>query len=559
MVLYIIRRVNSGDSMKKIVIEIKNESLDIKYRTNQPIPDNLVNTNVISNNELVFSTDYINDNNKIVGLFINDIAKEKGIKTINISQNEIAEIIVPLLKRIDNIEKLYLKEDANFSYSLCESLANNKSIKEISCYTIPTFMIEILDKKGIKVISRSEVLFTSEFMQENNLTSYSKIYYKSSIRISNILKNDDIEDINSFLSINKYLKTIHLEKGNIPDIEKICELLYANRRKNINIEIHDDINDIDVVDKLKALNKKYKSKYKVKLSLVYSKDYLEKNYLKQVIFTTLKLCSLIIFLIIGAIFSYILYDNYQSELKVKAITDEISELLVEDVKQTPVEEKKEETPTEEIKTEEPVQEAPVASYQKLLGKNSDTVGWLIVPGTKIDYPVLKGTDNSYYLQRNFNRAKDSNGWIFMDYRNGDQELDSNTIIYGHNRYYSGVMFGTLNNVTKKRWLNNESNHYITFNTMYQSMTWKVFSIYSIDVTSDYLYINFENDESYQNFINLIKGRSNYQFNTEVTTKDKILTLSTCLDNDKRLVVHAVLINSNENAEDANKIQSYVGN
>ena len=556
MVLYIIGRINSGDSMRKIVIEITNESLNIKYRTNQPIPDNLVNTNVINNNELVFSTDYINDNNKIVGLFINDIAKDKDIKTINISQNEIAEIIIPLLKRIDNIEKIYLKEETNFSYSLCESLANNKSIKEINCYTIPTFMMEILDKKGIKVISRSEVLFTSEFMQENNLTSYSKIYYKSSIRISNILKNDDIEDINSFLSINKYLRTIHLEKGNIPDIEKICELLYANRRKNINIEIHDDINDIDVVDKLKALNKKYKSKYKVKLSLVYSKDYLEKNYLKQVIFTTLKLCSIIIFLIIGAIFSYILYDNYQSELKVKAITDEIAELLVEDVEQTPGD-KKEETPAEETQNTQP-EEDPVVSYQKLLGKNSDTVGWLIVPGTKIDYPVLKGTDNSYYLQRNFNRAKDSNGWIFMDYRNGDQELDSNTIIYGHNRYYSGVMFGTLNNVTKKRWLNNESNHYITFNTMYQSMTWKVFSIYSIDVTSDYLYINFENDETYQNFINLIKGRSNYQFNTEVTTKDKILTLSTCLDNDKRLVVHAVLINSNENAEDANKIQSYVG-
>ena len=556
MVLYIIGRINSGDSMRKIVIEITNESLNIKYRTNQPIPDNLVNTNVINNNELVFSTDYINDNNKIVGLFINDIAKDKDIKTINISQNEIAEIIIPLLKRIDNIEKIYLKEETNFSYSLCESLANNKSIKEINCYTIPTFMMEILDKKGIKVISRSEVLFTSEFMQENNLTSYSKIYYKSSIRISNILKNDDIEDINSFLSINKYLRTIHLEKGNIPDIEKICELLYANRRKNINIEIHDDINDIDVVDKLKALNKKYKSKYKVKLSLVYSKDYLEKNYLKQVIFTTLKLCSIIIFLIIGAIFSYILYDNYQSELKVKAITDEIAELLVEDVEQTPGD-KKEETPAEETQNTQP-EEDPVVSYQKLLGKNSDTVGWLIVPGTKIDYPVLKGTDNSYYLQRNFNRAKDSNGWIFMDYRNGDQELDSNTIIYGHNRYYSGVMFGTLNNVTKKRWLNNESNHYITFNTMYQSMTWKVFSIYSIDVTSDYLYINFENDESYQNFINLIKGRSNYQFNTEVTAKDKILTLSTCLDNDKRLVVHAVLINSNENAEDASKIQSYVG-
>ena len=52
----------------------------------------------------------------------------------------------------------------------------------------------------------------------------------------------------------------------------------------------------------------------------------------------------------------------------------------------------------------------------------------------------------------------------MDYRNDEQNLDSNTIIYGHNRYYSGVMFGTLNNVTKKKWLNNADNQYITFNT-----------------------------------------------------------------------------------------------
>ena len=556
MVLYIIWRLYSGDIMKKIVVEIKNEALTIKYRTNKPVPDNLVNTNVISNNELVFSSDYINDNNKIVGLFLNDIAKEKNIKTVIITQNEIAELIVPLLKRIDYIEKLYLKEDTNFSYSLCESLANNKNIKEVDCYTIPTFMIEILDKKGIVVTSRSEILFTSEFMQENNLTSYSKMYYKSSIRIGNILKNDDIDDINAFLSINKYLRTVHMEKGNIPDIEKICELLYKNRRKNINIEIHDDINDIDVVDKLKALNKKYKSKYKVKLSLVYSKDYLEKNYLKQVIFTTLKLCSLIIFLIIGAIFSYILYDNHQSEVKVNAIKDEIAELLQEDdYEEETVGKQIGETPGEEKPA---VQEQPAPkTYKKLLGKNSDTVGWLTVPGTKIDYPVLKGSDNSYYLERDFNRDRDSNGWIFMDYRNNEEDLDSNTIIYGHNRYYSGVMFGTLNNVTKKRWLNNESNHYITFNTMSKSMTWKVFSIYSIDVTSDYLYINFENDENYQNFINLVRGRSNYQFNTEVTTNDKILTLSTCLDNDKRLVVHAVLVTSDENAEDANKIHSYV--
>ena len=541
--------------MKKIVIEISDNALSFKYRTNKPVPDNLLNTNVISNNELVFSVEYINDNNKIVGMFINDLAKDKGINTAVISLNEIAELIIPLMKKVEAIQCICLNEDTNLSYSLCEAIVDNKYIKQVNCYAIPTFMIEILDKKNIEVVSRSEVLFTSLFMQENNLTSFSKIYYKSSIRISDILKNDDIEDLNSFLSINKYLRTIHLEKGYVPDIERVCSMLSNNRRKNINIEIHDDINDVDTIDKLKKINKKYKSKYKIKLSLIYSKDYLEKNYLKQIIFTTLKLCSIIIFLIIGSIFGYIIFNNYQSELKVNDIKDEIIKVMDEE---EPV---KEVTPVEEPTAETapaPAAAPQQSSYKKLLGKNSDTVGWLTVLGTKIDYPIVKGSDNSYYLSRNFNRERDYNGWVFMDYRNDEQNLDSNTIIYGHNRYYSGVMFGTLNNVTKKKWLNNEANQYITFNTLNKSMTWKVFSIYSIDVTSDYLYINFENDESYQNFINLIKGRSNYQFNTNVTVNDKILTLSTCLDNDKRLVVHSVLVNSSENSEDANKIQSYIG-
>ena len=550
MVLYN-RRMNSK-AMKKIVIEISDNALSFKYRTNKPVPDNLLNTNVISNNELVFSVDYINANGKIVGMFINDLAEDKGINTAVISLNEIAELIIPLLKKVEAIQSICLNDDATLSYSLCEAIVESRHIKQVSCYAIPTFMIEILDKKNVEVVSRSEILFTSLFMQENNLTSFSKIYYKSSIRISEILKNDDIEDLNSFLSINKYLRTIHLEKGYIPDIEKVCSMLSSNRRKNINIEIHEDINDIDTVYKLKKINKKYKSKYKIKLSLIYSKDYLEKNYLKQIIFTTLKACSIIIFLIIGSIFGYIIFNNYQSELKVNDIKDEIIKVMDEE-------------PVKEIapvlknapEQEQPVVQQEQASYKKLLGKNSDTVGWLTVLGTKIDYPIVKGADNSYYLSRNFNREKDYNGWVFMDYRNDEQNLDSNTIIYGHNRYYSGVMFGTLNNVTKKKWLNNADNQYITFNTLYKSMTWKVFSIYSIDVTSDYLYINFENDESFQNFINLIKGRSNYQFDANVTVNDKILTLSTCLDNDKRLVVHAVLINSNENSEDANKIQSYI--
>jgi sortase B len=73
-------------------------------------------------------------------------------------------------------------------------------------------------------------------------------------------------------------------------------------------------------------------------------------------------------------------------------------------------------------------------------------------------------------------------------------------------------------------------------------TWRIFSIYTIEETSDYLYTSFASDESYINFIDKIKSRSINNFNIEVTKDDKILTLSTCYkDNKQRIVIHAKMI------------------
>ena len=184
----------------------------------------------------------------------------------------------------------------------------------------------------------------------------------------------------------------------------------------------------------------------------------------------------------------------------------------------------------------------INSYDKLLKVNSDMVGWLTVKGVEIDYPVVRTTDNSYYLKRNFYKEKDYNGWVFMDYRNNSIELNDNTIIYAHNRFTSGVMFGQLPNIRKKAWLKDKNNYDITFNTLYENGTWRIFSYYSIDVTSDYLITTFIEKESYQEFLDMITKRSEHKFDTKVTTDDKILTLSTCLDNNQRFVVHAVLVN-----------------
>ena len=129
----------------------------------------------------------------------------------------------------------------------------------------------------------------------------------------------------------------------------------------------------------------------------------------------------------------------------------------------------------------------------------------------------------------------------MDYRNNIESLDKNTIIYAHNRYNSDVMFGTLKNVLKDKWLEDENNLLITFNTLYEEMKFKVFSVYKVKNTSDYIVTNFDSDNEFLDFIELIQGRSEVDFDTVVSTDDHILTLSTCFENNKRLVVHAVLV------------------
>ena len=75
------------------------------------------------------------------------------------------------------------------------------------------------------------------------------------------------------------------------------------------------------------------------------------------------------------------------------------------------------------------------------------------------------------------------------------------------------------------------------------MKWKIFSIYNIASTDDYLIAEFSTINKYQDFINMITNRSIYKFNTLVSNTDKILTLSTCSKNGtNRLVIHAVLLN-----------------
>ena len=179
-------------------------------------------------------------------------------------------------------------------------------------------------------------------------------------------------------------------------------------------------------------------------------------------------------------------------------------------------------------------------FTNLKSINEDTVAWVKVEGTNVNYPVVKTDNNDYYLDHDYNKNKNSAGWVFMDYRNDPSNYGKNTIIYAHNRK-DKTMFGTLKNTLNDSWFNNTDNRVIKMSSSSNNTLWQIFSIYVIETTNDYIVTDFSTDNEFQEFIDLVKGRSVKDFNTTVTPNDKILTLSTCHGSTKKLVIHAKLI------------------
>lgn len=179
------------------------------------------------------------------------------------------------------------------------------------------------------------------------------------------------------------------------------------------------------------------------------------------------------------------------------------------------------------------------NFDNLKKINSDVVGWIKVNGTNINYPFVQSKDNKYYLTHSFSKSYNNAGWVFLDYRNNNIN-NRNTIIYAHGRT-DKTMFGTLRKVLNNGWINNTNNYVIKISTEKENSLWQIFSIYHIPTTNDYLQTEFKDKREYQRFLNILKNRSNHNFNTSITSNDTILTLSTCYNDSEKMVVHAKLI------------------
>lgn len=191
--------------------------------------------------------------------------------------------------------------------------------------------------------------------------------------------------------------------------------------------------------------------------------------------------------------------------------------------------------------EEDVQKLMNLNLEKLRKTNEDVLGWICIPTSEINYPLLRVRDNNEYLRRAWDGSDNNVGCIFLECRNSHDFSDFNTIIYGH-YMKNGTMFGSLHSYKEQEYADSHPCVYIV--TDEGVRRYEVFSVYEADVVSDTYRLYFEDEAQKSRVLDYYVESSVMKRGAVPTVEDHVLTLSTCMGTDTydtRWVVQAVLI------------------
>lgn len=236
---------------------------------------------------------------------------------------------------------------------------------------------------------------------------------------------------------------------------------------------------------------------------------------------------ILLFISIAVFCFYKAYEIKEEQTKIKEEQTELIDIAEIPEKVEDIEEKKEEI-----------------NFQELININSDFVGWIKIEDTNINYPIVQGTNNTYYLKHSFYKEYSNAGSIYMDATANSNFSSKNTFIYGH--YTSdGSMFGQIGKYMKQDFYDKHKEIYIY--TSEQNYKLEVFSVHVDKASSKSYQMNFTTDESYKDYIDLMKSYSVIKSDIEIDyTEDRIVTLYSCSHErghakDDRYFVHAKLI------------------
>lgn len=171
--------------------------------------------------------------------------------------------------------------------------------------------------------------------------------------------------------------------------------------------------------------------------------------------------------------------------------------------------------------------------------NPDVLGWILIPDSKINYPLLQGEDNDYYLNHTWQHESNYMGSIFLECQNQPDFSDYNTIVYGHN-LKNGTMFTSVRNYRNQAYYEDHPNVYLV--TGQGIFLYEIFSAHLAPVDSLTYGMDMQQEKTRQDFLDYVMQESVIETPVVPSTTDQILTLSTCSGHGyaKRWVIHARL-------------------
>lgn len=170
--------------------------------------------------------------------------------------------------------------------------------------------------------------------------------------------------------------------------------------------------------------------------------------------------------------------------------------------------------------------------EELKKENQDIVGWLEIEGTNINFPVVQGTDNEYYMKHTYNKENSKDGSIFLD-KNYDWNIPSgNLLLYGHNNK-DGTMFQNLLKYKEESFY--KEHPIIRFTTINDDCQYEIISAFLSRVYYEdeqnvfryYYFVNAHNETEYNNYVEECKKASLYDTGITAEYGEQLLTLSTC--------------------------------
>lgn len=217
------------------------------------------------------------------------------------------------------------------------------------------------------------------------------------------------------------------------------------------------------------------------------------------------------------------------------------------VTEVPVEVTKAPVEKEGLQTEIPddpfIKELLAIDLAALREENEDVIGWITIPDTKVNYPLLHWTDNEFYLKHTWNQKPNPSGAIFMDCQNKPDFSEFNTIIYGHNMM-EGLMFGTLHYYGRSDFA--EKHPYVYIVNDEGVLRYDIFSAQFVGTDAVFYGLGIESERKKEEFIRFALDYSSFDPGIRPDAEDRIITLSTCSggNQEKRWVVLGVLNEEN---------------